>query len=556
MSGAPPPPPPPTAAADEYFYEDDNKSEQGPFTLAQLQQWFAAGFLPAHIMTRKGREGQLRPAGDYPEIAAAVRPVPAAADALPRAPQNISKYLKHRRRFLTSPCCAQQPPPQMQPPPMGGGGGAAFQQGGGGGYGGGGGFSGGGGGNWNEPAPWRRGDLPRDPDLREKIEKMAEQIASLGERGVAMESTIRERQGGNPQFSFLNGGEGADYYQSLKSGTRPDERAVYDILARRDHAKRNRDFDTADRLRADLRGLGVRCDDKERVWMPMTRGGAGGSGDGGGSTGGFTANDDPFPGTVARWREDKGFGFIKPDAGGDDVFVHHSVIFSDSGFRALGQGQPVLYTMMEENGRVKATKVCGPDGGPVKAPPPGSGGGFGGGGGGHGHGYQRDPTDGGAQVDLQRVDWLLNERNKFRRVKDFENADKVKEDLYAMGVRMDDKERTWSYRPGGGGGGFGGGFGGGPSGFGGGGAGHDYRRDDDGSVQVDERKVDELLAARLNAKRGRDFDTADRIRDELRDMGVQVFDQEKTWSARGGGAGPGPGAGGSFGNRFGPTGHD
>ena len=64
----------------------------------------------------------------------------------------------------------------------------------------------------------------------------------------------------------------------------------------------------------------------------------------------------------------------------------------------------------------------------------------------------------------------------------------------------------------------------GSGGFGGG-VGHDYRRDDDGSAQVDERRVNELLADRLAAKRARDFDTADRIRDELRNMNVQVFDQ-------------------------------
>ena len=38
----------------------------------------------------------------------------------------------------------------------------------------------------------------------------------------------------------------------------------------------------------------------------------------------------------------------------------------------------------------------------------------------------RDATDGDAPVDMAKVDWLLNERNKYRRVQDFGNADKVK----------------------------------------------------------------------------------------------------------------------------------
>ena len=41
-------------------------------------------------------------------------------------------------------------------------------------------------------------------------------------------------------------------------------------------------------------------------------------------------------------------------------------------------------------------------------------------------GYVRDATDGDAPVDMAKVDWLLNERNKYRRVQDFGNADKVK----------------------------------------------------------------------------------------------------------------------------------
>ena len=56
----------------------------------------------------------------------------------------------------------------------------------------------------------------------------------------------------------------------------------------------------------------------------------------------------------------------------------------------------------------------------------------------------------------------------------------------------------------------GGGGGGGP-----GGTGHDYRRDDDGSISVDLDRVNGMLAERMNAKMTRDFTTADRLRDEV-----------------------------------------
>jgi hypothetical protein len=40
----------------------------------------------------------------------------------------------------------------------------------------------------------------------------------------------------------------------------------------------------------------------------------------------------------------------------------------------------------------------------------------------------------------------------------------------------------------------------------------------------------------MQCKMTRDFQTADRIRDELRGMGINVDDQSRTWSAGGGGA--------------------
>jgi CspA family cold shock protein len=52
-------------------------------------------------------------------------------------------------------------------------------------------------------------------------------------------------------------------------------------------------------------------------------------------------------GTVKWFNESKGFGFIAPSDGGNDVFVHFSAIKAD-GFRTLKEGQSVSFDV--ENG--------------------------------------------------------------------------------------------------------------------------------------------------------------------------------------------------------------
>lgn len=61
-------------------------------------------------------------------------------------------------------------------------------------------------------------------------------------------------------------------------------------------------------------------------------------------------------GTVKWFNESKGFGFITPDDGGDDLFVHHSEIVAE-GFRSLHDGQKVEYEVGEGRKGPQATKV-------------------------------------------------------------------------------------------------------------------------------------------------------------------------------------------------------
>ncbi len=47
-------------------------------------------------------------------------------------------------------------------------------------------------------------------------------------------------------------------------------------------------------------------------------------------------------GTVKWFNDAKGFGFIAPQGGGEDVFVHFSAVTGD-GFRSLAEGQEVKF---------------------------------------------------------------------------------------------------------------------------------------------------------------------------------------------------------------------
>ena len=61
-------------------------------------------------------------------------------------------------------------------------------------------------------------------------------------------------------------------------------------------------------------------------------------------------------GTVKWFNESKGFGFITPSNGGDDVFVHFSAI-QGGGFKTLVEGQSVSFEVEKGPKGLQATKV-------------------------------------------------------------------------------------------------------------------------------------------------------------------------------------------------------
>lgn len=66
-------------------------------------------------------------------------------------------------------------------------------------------------------------------------------------------------------------------------------------------------------------------------------------------------------GTVRWFNESKGFGFIQPDEGGNDAFVHISAV-EKAGMRTLLENQRVSYDLQEDRpGKMSATNLRSPE---------------------------------------------------------------------------------------------------------------------------------------------------------------------------------------------------
>jgi cold shock protein len=96
-------------------------------------------------------------------------------------------------------------------------------------------------------------------------------------------------------------------------------------------------------------------------------------------------------GTVKWFNPTKGYGFIQPQGGGKDVFVHISAV-EQAGLTDLADGQPLEFTLVDRGGRISATNLR-IEGEPMAVERSGGGGGAGAGAGpGGGGGPQRQLT--------------------------------------------------------------------------------------------------------------------------------------------------------------------
>ena len=83
----------------------------------------------------------------------------------------------------------------------------------------------------------------------------------------------------------------------------------------------------------------------------------------------LSMSDEVKTGTVKWFDTVKGFGFIVPDDGSSDVFVHQTAIKAE-GFRSLADEESVEFrSEVDGNGRTKALDVTGPGGENVKGAP-------------------------------------------------------------------------------------------------------------------------------------------------------------------------------------------
>ena len=61
-------------------------------------------------------------------------------------------------------------------------------------------------------------------------------------------------------------------------------------------------------------------------------------------------------GSIISFKEDRGYGFIRPQDGGDNVYVHVSALQA-AGFEKVAPGQRLTYELLSKDGKVSAVNI-------------------------------------------------------------------------------------------------------------------------------------------------------------------------------------------------------
>lgn len=164
---------------------------------------------------------------------------------------------------------------------------------------------------------------------------------------------IKPDDGSEDLFCHANGlldGEG-----SVREGDEVTYQVEFDDRKGKDHAVEcravggggGRRGGGGGRDRSRSRGGGGRGRSRSR--------GRGGGGGGGGGRGG--AKEGPGTGELLRWNADKGFGFIKPDKGDEDLFCHVSALLDGDGSVRDGDRVRFVVEYDDRKGKLRALQV-------------------------------------------------------------------------------------------------------------------------------------------------------------------------------------------------------
>mmetsp|Transcript_118933 Transcript_118933/g.237036 ORF Transcript_118933/g.237036 Transcript_118933/m.237036 type:complete len:445 (-) Transcript_118933:58-1392(-) len=124
----------------------------------------------------------------------------------------------------------------------------------------------------------------------------------------------------------------------------------------------------------------------------------------------------------------------------------------------------------------------------------------------------------GGHPEAHRIKALVQQREQARSAKDFARCDEIREELRAIGVEVFDKEKMWRAKNG---------ASGVVIGF-------------HGPNGPTDLEIATLVVQREKARQASDFGTADMIRDELKAVGVEIYDKEKLWRSSDGRRAPVP----------------